>query len=97
MKSKSIFLPLLAAIISISIASCNKTGPCNKNSQTPREQNAADFAGDGAMAEKVAAETPVKRWASAAEVAELTLFLASQKASYMQGNIVPIDGGWLLK
>lgn len=63
--------------------------------QTP--MNAADFAGDGKMAEWVAQETPVKRWAKPEEVAELTLFLASEKASYMQGNIVPIDGGWLLK
>lgn len=59
--------------------------------------NAADFAGDGEMAKKVAAETPLKRWAQPAEVAQLTLFLASQRASYLQGNIVPIDGGWLLK
>ncbi|MDH6363252.1 3-oxoacyl-[acyl-carrier protein] reductase [Enterococcus sp. PF1-24] len=59
--------------------------------------NAADFAGDGAMAKWVAEETPVKRWAQPQEVAELTLFLASEKSSYLQGNIVPIDGGWLLK
>lgn len=63
--------------------------------QTP--MNAADFAGDGAMAKWVADETPVKRWGQAQEVAELTLFLASEKSSYLQGNIVPIDGGWLLK
>lgn len=59
--------------------------------------NAADFAGDGEIAQKVASETPLKRWAQPAEVAQLTLFLASQRASYLQGNIVPIDGGWLLK
>lgn len=63
--------------------------------QTP--MNAADFDGDGKMAEWVAAETPVKRWAQPEEVADLTLFLASDQASYLQGNIVPIDGGWLLK
>ncbi|MFV0558707.1 MAG: 3-oxoacyl-ACP reductase [Enterococcus sp.] len=63
--------------------------------QTP--MNAADFAGEGAMAKWVAEETPVKRWAQPEEVAELTLFLASSKASFMQGNIVPLDGGWLLK
>lgn len=59
--------------------------------------NAADFAGDGKLAEWVAEETPVKRWAEADEVADLTLFLASHKARYMQGNIVELDGGWLLK
>ncbi len=63
--------------------------------KTPMNQ--ADFAGDGAMAQWVADETPVKRWASPEEVAELTLFLASPQASYLQGAIVPIDGGWTLK
>lgn len=63
--------------------------------QTP--MNAADFAGDGAMAKWVAEETPVKRWAQAAEVAELTLFLASERSSYLHGAIVPFDGGWTIK
>lgn len=63
--------------------------------QTP--MNAADFAGDGAMAKWVADETPVKRWAQPAEVAELTLFLASEKSSYLHGAIVPFDGGWTIK
>lgn len=63
--------------------------------QTP--MNAADFMGEGEMAKKVAAETPVKRWAQPEEVANVTLFLASQQASYMQGSIVTIDGGWTLK
>ncbi|MGX7204133.1 3-oxoacyl-ACP reductase [Enterococcus pingfangensis] len=63
--------------------------------KTPMNQ--ADFAGDGQMAQWVADETPVKRWAAPEEVAYATLFLASEEARYMQGNILPIDGGWLLK
>jgi 3-oxoacyl-[acyl-carrier protein] reductase len=59
--------------------------------------NAADFAGDGRIAKEVADKTPVGRWANPCEVADLTLFLASEKASYMQGAVVPIDGGWTLK
>lgn len=59
--------------------------------------NQADFAGDGQMAKWVAEETPVKRWAKPEEVAYATLFLASDESRYMQGNILPIDGGWLLK
>ncbi|APB31955.1 3-oxoacyl-ACP reductase [Vagococcus teuberi] len=59
--------------------------------------NAADFSGDGHMAKWVADETPCKRWASPEEVAQLTLFLASQASSYIQGSIVPIDGGWMTK
>ena len=57
-----------------------------------------DFEADnGQMADWVASETPVGRWAQPSEVAELTAFLASGKASYMQGEIVKIDGGWTLK
>jgi 3-oxoacyl-[acyl-carrier protein] reductase len=51
----------------------------------------------GQMADWVANETPLGRWAEPSEVAELTAFLASGKASYMHGEIVKIDGGWTLK
>lgn len=59
--------------------------------------NAADFAGDAHMAKWVASETPAKRWAQPAEVAQLTMFLASPRADYIHGTAVPIDGGWLEK
>ena len=59
--------------------------------------NAADFAGDGKMAAWVAQETPAKRWAKPEEVAQLSLFLASDAADYIHGTVIPIDGGWLRK
>ncbi|MBM7617034.1 3-oxoacyl-[acyl-carrier protein] reductase [Weissella uvarum] len=59
--------------------------------------NAADFAGDGAMAKSVAADTPVQRWAQPQEVADLTLYLTSPQASYMQGQVITLDGGWTIK
>ncbi|MBZ5941156.1 3-oxoacyl-ACP reductase [Weissella cibaria] len=59
--------------------------------------NAADFAGDGAMAAQVAADTPVKRWADPQEVADLTLYLTSPEATYIQGQVFTIDGGWTIK
>lgn len=36
---------------------------------------------------------PVKRFGQASEVAQVCLFLASDKASYMTGEVVTIDGG----
>ena len=64
--------------------------------ETPMNQ--ADFMeNNGEMAKWVASETPAKRWARPEEVAQLTLFLASEEASYMSGAIVPIDGGWTIK
>lgn len=59
--------------------------------------NAADFLGDGKMAEWVAKETPAGRWAKPEEVASLTLFLASEQADYIHGTVMTIDGGWLEK
>lgn len=59
--------------------------------------NAKDFAGSGEMAQWVAEETPVKRWGTAEEVASLSLFLASDASNYIQGAIIPIDGGWTVK
>lgn len=59
--------------------------------------NEKDFAGDGQMAKWVAEETPLKRWAEPKEVADATLFLASEETRYLQGDLLPIDGGWLLK
>lgn len=59
--------------------------------------NQADFEGENPMADQVMAQTPAKRWASPDEVAALTLFLASDQAAYMQGNTLPLDGGWLIR
>ncbi|MGH2117055.1 3-oxoacyl-ACP reductase [Aerococcus sp. L_32] len=59
--------------------------------------NQADFVGDSPMADQVMAQTPAKRWAGPDEVAALTLFLASDQAAYMQGNTIPVDGGWLIR
>ncbi len=58
--------------------------------------NAADFAGDAEMAKQVAAQTPAKRWANPDEVAQLSLYLTSQQADYINGTVIPIDGGWTL-
>ena len=57
---------------------------------------AADFE-PGGLADWVTSETPIKRWIEPEEVADLSLFLASGKASAMQGQILTVDGGWSLK
>ncbi|CAK8053982.1 3-oxoacyl-ACP reductase [Eupransor demetentiae] len=62
--------------------------------ETP--MNAADFAGEGLMAKQVAQQTPARRWAQPQEVADLTLYLTSPQADYLNGNVIPIDGGWSL-
>ena len=57
---------------------------------------ATDFE-PGGLADWVAEETPIKRWLDPQEVADISLFLASGKASAIQGEIIKIDGGWSLK
>jgi len=39
------------------------------------------------------AKVPLKRYAAPEDIANLTLFLASDKASYITGAVVPMDGG----
>ena len=40
-------------------------------------------------------KTPMKRWATAGEMAGPTVFLLSDAASYVTGTILFADGGWL--
>jgi NAD(P)-dependent dehydrogenase (short-subunit alcohol dehydrogenase family) len=39
------------------------------------------------------AKVPMRRYAAAEDVANLAVFLASDKAGYITGAIVPMDGG----
>ena len=39
---------------------------------------------------------PLHRWGTSEEMAEWLAFLASDKASYMTGQIVTVDGGILV-
>jgi len=45
--------------------------------------------------ERVASAYPLRRWAQPEEIAELIVFLASDRASFITGAIVPVDGGYL--
>ena len=40
-------------------------------------------------------QIPLKRLAKPEEIANLVVFLASEKASYMTGNVVQVDGGYV--
>lgn len=42
------------------------------------------------------AQIPVRRFSEPAEIASVVSFLASDKASYMNGAVVDVNGGWVM-
>jgi meso-butanediol dehydrogenase / (S,S)-butanediol dehydrogenase / diacetyl reductase len=49
---------------------------------------------DEQMATFMRENTPLGRLASPEEIARVALFLASDEASYLNGAVIPVDGGW---
>lgn len=49
---------------------------------------------DPAMVRFFESSCPLGRVAKAQEMAQVALFLASDSASYLNGAIIPVDGGW---
>lgn len=53
--------------------------------------------GDPTAAAQMAAMQPVGRMGQAREVAQLALFLASDRASFITGAAIPVDGGYVAR
>jgi 3-oxoacyl-[acyl-carrier protein] reductase len=48
---------------------------------------------DDKRREEIAAQVPLGRFCTAEEIANVVTFLASEKASYITGAVIPVDGG----
>jgi NAD(P)-dependent dehydrogenase (short-subunit alcohol dehydrogenase family) len=53
--------------------------------------------GDPTATAQMAAMEPVGRMGQAREVAQLALFLASERASFITGAVIPVDGGYVAR
>lgn len=51
---------------------------------------------DPRFAEQTLARIPLRRWAEPGEVANAFVFLASDAASYITGQVLPVDGGLVI-
>jgi NAD(P)-dependent dehydrogenase (short-subunit alcohol dehydrogenase family) len=56
----------------------------------------ADWDIDPAQLEQAVQMTPLKRMGIPEEIAEATLFLASDGGGYITGQVLQVDGGWLM-
>jgi 3-oxoacyl-[acyl-carrier protein] reductase len=72
-------------------------GPIDTQMAVANRRLVADLAGvtDDEAGEMLVSEVPLGRWGTADEVAQLVVFLASPAASYINGALIPIDGGVL--
>ncbi|XP_026314610.1 uncharacterized protein LOC113226261 [Hyposmocoma kahamanoa] len=59
--------------------------------------NFIENAGAAVNPDEIAEMTALKRFSTPEEIAELILYLASDKAQGMTGSLVVIDNGWLLR
>jgi NAD(P)-dependent dehydrogenase (short-subunit alcohol dehydrogenase family) len=64
-------------------------------SESQFRARAADDAGFDALMAQVIARYPVPRWGTTTDIAEAALFLATDRSSWITGQVLPVDGGLL--
>ncbi len=90
------------AVAQLTKALCNEWAGrgVNVNAIAPgymaTEMNTALMA-DEARSAQILARIPAGRWGTAADIGNVAVFLASPAASYLHGQVVAVDGGWLAR
>jgi NAD(P)-dependent dehydrogenase (short-subunit alcohol dehydrogenase family) len=64
-------------------------------SESQFRARAADETQFQALLDQVIARYPIPRWGTPADIAEVALFLATDRSAWMTGQILPVDGGLL--
>jgi len=59
--------------------------------------NTAPLRADEKRNQSILERIPIGRWGDPADLKGIAVFLASAASDYMQGAIVPVDGGWLCR
>lgn len=59
--------------------------------------NTRDLRADPDRSEAILGRIPAGRWAEASDIAGAVLFLSSRASDYVNGAILPVDGGWLAR
>ncbi|KRF06344.1 2-deoxy-D-gluconate 3-dehydrogenase [Arthrobacter sp. Soil782] len=90
------------AVAQLTKAMCNEWAPrgINVNAVAPgyfaTDMNAALIA-DADRSEQISARIPAGRWGKAEDISGAVVFLASSAADYINGVVLPVDGGWLAR
>jgi 2-deoxy-D-gluconate 3-dehydrogenase len=59
--------------------------------------NTAQIRADAARESSIVERIPAGRWGTASDLAGAFVFLASDASAYINGAILPVDGGWLVR
>jgi 2-deoxy-D-gluconate 3-dehydrogenase len=60
-------------------------------------ENTRSIREDAKRAASILERIPAGRWGTPVDLAGVVVFLASEAASYLNGAIIPVDGGWLAR
>lgn len=60
-------------------------------------ENTAPIRADAQRSQTILDRIPAGRWGTPDDLKGIVVFLASSASDYMQGAIVPVDGGWLAR
>ena len=59
--------------------------------------NTAPIRADAARSQAILDRIPAGRWGTPDDLQGIVVFLASSASDYVQGAIIPVDGGWLTR